>query len=102
MSDEYEPPVEPFECEDETKFAEYVEELVSKHEEYNELKKRTDRLNATVKEYMIKNNLDIYTVKSGKVAMLKQKRNVLNRTLIKNIQQYYEKKIVMLLYKSPN
>lgn len=99
MSDqEYE--VKPIIIKDD-KIEEYAKELLGNWKQYKELKKRMELLDASIKLYMINNNLTELKCDKGHCALIKQTRNALDRTLIKDIEQYKVTKTITLMFKSP-
>jgi len=80
----------------------YANELLENWTEFCALKKRMDILNSTLKKYMQDNHMSSFKVENGELLSIKQKRNMLNRALIDDIEQYYEISDVYMLYKQPN
>lgn len=79
----------------------YANELLGKLGEFNKMKRRVELLTATLKKYMEDNNMDIFNVENGKLTIVEQKRNILNKALIDDIDQYYDLVTVKIMYKQP-
>lgn len=100
MDQEYE--AKPMSIKNKEQVEKYANELLSKWEDFSALKKRMDVLNSTLKKYMEENDLKNLQVENGSLVLMTQKRNVLNRALIDDIDQYYELTQVKMLFKQPN
>lgn len=93
--------VKPLKVKDKEQMEKYADELLGKWKEYSLLKKRMDTLNSTISTYMKTNNVDVIQVGNGKLFMQKQTRNVLDRSLIDEIEKYYKETEFIMIYKSP-
>ena len=74
----------------------YLEKLAS----YKMLDKTMKQYEANLKEYMVKNDLDIYTNDKGRITIDYVKVNCLNRALIDDIRQYYAEQDRVIMRKT--
>jgi hypothetical protein len=79
-----------------------ADELLSKWAEYQTLKKRMELMDGKVKDEMIKKNIKVHECSSGTIMIVSQNRQVLNRELIPNIEDYMENTTVLMSFKSIN
>lgn len=79
------------------KFEREANDYLSKLQEYKKLDKLMKQYEANIKEYMLKNDLDIYTNDKGRITLDFVTVNCLNRALINDIEQYYceEERVIM-------
>ena len=93
---------EDFEIKPETNISKekFEREALSKLEEYKKIDKTMKQYTSNCKEYMLKNCIQDYRNDSGVLFLKTQNRNVLNRELIPDIEQYYEEKQLSILTKN--
>jgi len=82
------------------KFEREANEYLNKLAEYKMLDKTMKQFEANLKEYMIKNDLDIYTNDVGRITLDYIKVNCLNRALIDDIKQYYSEQDRVIMRKT--
>lgn len=97
---EYE--VKPQAIKNREKFEDMAMEYLGKLTEYKKMKARMDILDASLKKYMLDNNMEDYKNDNGKLTMIVQNRRVLDRSLIDEIGNYMVDSKVNLMFKSPN
>jgi len=78
------------------------EEYLTKLSDFKKLKNKMETIEATVKNYLIENNLDILKCKSGKFNIINQDKMVLDRSLIEDIDKYKVNTKYKMMYKSLN
>lgn len=71
------------------KFEREANEYLNKLEEYKIIDKTMKQFEANIKDYMVKNDIDIYKNDKGRITIDFVKVNCLNRSLIDDIRQYY-------------
>ena len=80
-------------------FEQNANEMMKNWMEYSNMKKKMELLDKKVKEYMVLNKIDLFETKYGKLVLMDQSRNVLDRSLIEDIEKYYKPVKCQLLYK---
>lgn len=85
-----------------TNIDEMIDYMLTNWEIYKEMEKKMEIYNDKIKEYMKQEDMDVIKTKKGKIQKVTQIRNNLDRSLIKDINQYYKKIEVVMLYKSIN
>lgn len=81
------------------KFEKNANELLKNWNDYNILKRKIELLDKKCKDYMIENKIDSHENEYGKLVLMEQYRNVLDRSLIEDIEKYYNRVKCQLLYK---
>jgi len=84
----------------EIKFNQQATEYLSKMESFKKLEKKMKQYESNIKNYMIDNNIKDFTNEVGSFTIVKKKVSMLNRTLIEDIEQYYEETQRKIMYKS--
>ena len=85
----------------EDKFIKMFDELLGGWEQYKKLDARMKLLDASVKKYMVDNNMKSYERDTGASVIINQNRKVLDRSLIDDIEKYQVAASVKIMYKSP-
>ena len=86
----------------EEKFKRQADLYLSQLEAYKKLDKEMKQYESNIKEYMVKNDLDIYFNDTGRITIDYCKVNCLNRALIDDIKQYYEETTRTIMRKTLN
>ncbi len=84
----------------EEKFKKEATEYLSKMEEYKKLDKMMKQYEANIKEYMLSNDLDIFSNEIGRITIDYVKVNCLDRSLIDDIHQYYKEEHRVIMRKT--
>lgn len=82
------------------KFEKEATEYLSKLEEYKLIDKTMKQFEANIKEYMVQNDIDIFSNDVGRITVDFVKVNCLNRALIEDIKQYYEETTRVVMRKT--
>jgi hypothetical protein len=101
MSTEYSE-VKPQNISNDDKFNKMADELLSNWSEYKKLDKKMKMLDVSLKKYMVDNNMTHYKNNNGSLTVISQSRQMLNRSLIEDIEQYYEDTDIKIMFKSSN
>ena len=82
------------------KFKREADDYLDKLAEYKMIDKTMKQYEANLKEYMVKNDMDIYTNDKGRITLDYVKVNCLNRALIDDIRQYYSEQDRVVMRKT--
>ena len=82
------------------KFNVEVDTYLSKLAEYKKIDKLMKQYESNIKEYMLKNDMSMYENKIGSVMITHSTTNCLDRSLIENIEQYYNEQPRITMMKS--
>lgn len=94
-------PVKPMKIGDKEKFEKLANEMLTGWKEFKNIEKRMKLLDASCKDYMLKNNMDNYKCNNGVIAITKRMQNRLDRTLINDIELYMVESEMNFSYKFP-
>ena len=81
-------------------FEEMSDELLKNWNDYKKLDSRMKLLDASVKKYMTENGKRFYENKYGSLSIVSQKRRVLDRSLIEDIEKYKIDTEAYIMHKS--
>jgi len=98
MDQEFE--IKPISVKSLEQFEKMSEELLSQWTEYKKLDAKMKLLDSSVKNYMIKNGMNTYKNNHGNLSIITQTRNILDRNLIDNIEQYKVESEINIMFKS--
>lgn len=82
------------------KFEREANEYLSKLLEYKKIDKMMKQYEANLKEYMVKNDIDMFHNDFGRITIDYVKVNCLNRALIDDIKQYYTEQDRIIMRKT--
>ena len=82
------------------KFKKEADDYLNKLESYKMLDKTMKQYEANLKEFMVKNDMEIYTNDKGRITIDYVKVNCLNRALIDDIRQYYHEQDRIIMRKT--
>lgn len=99
MEQEYE--VKPVQVKNSEQFEKMAEELLKGWTEYKKIRNRMELLDASIKKYMVDNELKFYENEYGHVSIVEQGRRVLDRSLIEDIERYKVDTKFKMMFKSP-
>jgi len=102
MSDEQEYEQKTIKVKDSEQFETMSQELLKNWKEYKKLDARMKLLDASVKKYMVDNDMKIFETNYGALLIVPQNRRVLDRALIEDIERYKVDTTVKMMYKSPS
>ena len=85
-----------------TKTENMIDFVLTNWEEYNELKKKMELYTEKIRDYMEKNDIDVIKREKGKLQKVVQQRNQLDKSLIEDIEKYYRKIRVVMVFKTIN
>ncbi len=84
------------------KFKSQANEYMAKLEEFKKLEKKMKQYESNIKQFMIDNGISLFETEHGTFSIVARKVNVLNKSLIDDIDQYYEEVKRVIMYKSLN
>lgn len=100
MSEEQEYQVKTLNVKSVKQFEQMSEELLKNWTEYKKLDARIKVLDASVKKYMLENNMKTWENNHGALCVVSQNRRVLDRSLIDDIEMYKVNTEIKIMYKS--
>lgn len=80
------------------RMAEYV---MDNWTQFKEMERVLTLYNDKIKDYMVENNIDKLKAEKGEFVKIDSSRNMLDRSLIEDIEKYYTRQKTVTIYKVP-